>query len=87
MNWIEKWNVPSSSSNRTYVVSVADNGEWGCSCPSWKFHRRICKHIQHITESLHRTHKKNQENLILKTLKPFPKKEESEFISENEFSL
>jgi hypothetical protein len=98
MKWIDKWEVPSSSSNRTYVVSVSDNGEWGCSCPSWKFHRRICKHIQHtrVTQDLQLTSREvagNREVLGIKTYSSgslsFPKKEESEneFFSKNEFSL
>jgi hypothetical protein len=48
MNWIQKWPVQSHSSNRIYVVALSDDGSWGCSCPSWKFHRRTCKHIREI---------------------------------------
>lgn len=28
-----------------YIVSETINGEWQCSCPSWKFRRRQCHHI------------------------------------------
>lgn len=48
MTWIKKWDVPSSDGKRTYVVAIKENGEYGCSCPAWKFHRRNCKHIARI---------------------------------------
>lgn len=49
MKWVEKWKVPSASSDRIYTVSLADDGTtWGCSCPRWKFHREQCHHIQEV---------------------------------------
>lgn len=48
MEWIKKWQVDSDSSSSIYVVSVTANGEYGCSCPRWKFKREDCKHIQQV---------------------------------------
>lgn len=47
--WIKKWQVPSSSGNGTYVVSLAKDGTaYGCSCPVWKFRRQECHHIKAV---------------------------------------
>jgi len=45
MKWTKKWKVKSESGNGSYVVSLSDKNEWGCSCPAWKFRRQECKHI------------------------------------------
>lgn len=45
MKWIKKWNIKSESGKGSYVVSLSDKNEWGCSCPAWKFRRQECKHI------------------------------------------
>lgn len=29
-----------------YIVSEMEDGTWRCSCPQWKFRRRICHHIE-----------------------------------------
>jgi SWIM zinc finger len=42
--WVRKWEVPGSNGG-SYVVSVSDDGTWGCSCPRWKFKRVECGHI------------------------------------------
>lgn len=43
--WVKKWNVPGSNNN-TWVVSQDADGNYGCSCPDWKFRRhKECKHI------------------------------------------
>lgn len=47
--WVRKWTVPSNSNpNKTYIVAQDNKGQFGCSCPAWKFHRKQCKHIQRI---------------------------------------
>ena len=51
--WIEKWAVEGSRGNQ-YMVSKAEDGTWGCSCPRWKFRREECKHIQEIKAELSR---------------------------------
>ena len=50
--WVNKWTEPSDSGNGNYVVSVSVDGVWGCSCPSWKFKRRECDHIQRVKEKI-----------------------------------
>ena len=43
--WVQSFEVPSTSGDGTYVVSLDKTGSWGCSCPHWKFRRVSCKHI------------------------------------------
>lgn len=31
---------------RKYIVSELEDGTWQCSCPQWKFRRKICHHIE-----------------------------------------
>ena len=46
--WINRFEIHSSSSNRVYVVAQrANKTEWGCSCPGWRIHRS-CKHLKSI---------------------------------------
>ena len=46
--WIRKWSVPRSTGEGFWTVSEASNGEWGCSCPAWKFKREQCHHIEQV---------------------------------------
>jgi hypothetical protein len=48
MNWLKRWDVPSSDWKRTYKVAIDDKGNYGCSCPAWKYQRKQCKHIRRI---------------------------------------
>lgn len=51
--WVEYYSCPSGSNpDLTYVVAKDRAGEWGCSCPRWKFHRENCKHIQRVNAAL-----------------------------------
>ena len=43
MGWIEKYKIKGE--HGIYVVSLKDDGTWGCSCPQWKFRRIECHHI------------------------------------------
>lgn len=43
--WQQSFEVPSTSGRGTYIVSLDKTGNWGCSCPQWKFRRLACKHI------------------------------------------
>jgi len=49
MTWITKWSVPGSK-GKTWTVAINDSGEFGCSCPVWRFKRQECKHIRKIKE-------------------------------------
>jgi len=51
MKWIKKWKVQSSSGNGNYIVSIDVNGNYGCSCPVWKFRRQECHHIVKVKNS------------------------------------
>lgn len=50
--WVEKWQIISQSSGNLYIVSRDEHGQFGCSCPHWKFRRQQCKHIQKIKGEL-----------------------------------
>lgn len=54
--WVERWSVPSHSNPKKdpYVVARTAEGEWGCSCPHWKFRRKICRHIREVVAELER---------------------------------
>lgn len=46
----EVWKIPSSTKGEWTVRRV--NGEFSCDCPSHKYQRKECKHIQQIRKSL-----------------------------------
>jgi hypothetical protein len=46
--WVKQWNVDSWAGKDPYKVSISVDGQWGCSCPQWKFRRIECKHIREI---------------------------------------
>jgi hypothetical protein len=46
--WVNRWEITSMTSDRTYVVGQKVDGTWGCDCAAWKFHKAPkppCKHI------------------------------------------
>jgi len=46
--WIKRFKVKSSSGNGYYIVAIGKEGNYGCSCPVWKFRRQECHHIKQI---------------------------------------
>lgn len=46
--WVKRWNIPKSTGEGFWTVAVTADGEWGCSCPQWKFKRIECKHIHQV---------------------------------------
>jgi hypothetical protein len=48
MTWIRRWEV--GGTNHNWIVALSDTGEWGCSCPVWKFRRVECHHIRNIKD-------------------------------------
>lgn len=46
--WVKRWEIESWAGKDPYVVSISVDGQWGCSCPQWKFRRKECKHIQEV---------------------------------------
>ena len=69
VRWIRKWKVPSSSGNDEHTVAIDKNGEYGCSCPVWKFRRLECHHIQSVKNG-NGTVKEKPEYRLAKVLKP-----------------
>lgn len=52
--WKVRWKVPSESDpDKVYTVARDAEGQYGCSCPVWKFRRRECKHIQAVKDGEH----------------------------------
>jgi hypothetical protein len=53
--WVQKWNVHSASSGKTYIIGKHADGYYGCSCPAWTFKKGPPgqrPHCKHITEFL-----------------------------------
>ena len=47
--WVRRFEVASHSNpDKSYVVALNTNNEWGCSCPVWKFRRQECKHQREV---------------------------------------
>ena len=49
--WLRKWKV-SGSDGKDWIVSQDKEGNFGCSCPVWRYKRQECKHIQEIKTEL-----------------------------------
>lgn len=46
--WTNRFQVPSRSSGSLYVIAQQrTDGQWGCSCPGWRHHRK-CKHLTDV---------------------------------------
>lgn len=45
--WVRRWKVPGSNGNE-WTVAVDEAGNYGCSCPRWKFKREECHHIMQV---------------------------------------
>ena len=45
--WVRSWEVPGSN-GKMWTVSIDMEGDYGCSCPVWKFKRQRCKHIDMV---------------------------------------
>lgn len=51
--WVKRWKVPSESdASKTYTVAEDTEGNYGCSCPVWKFRRQECKHIARVLREM-----------------------------------
>lgn len=49
--WVTTYQLIGSN-NEKYTVSIDADGNYGCSCPAWKFKKQECKHIIKIKENL-----------------------------------
>jgi len=45
--WIKRWQVQGSA-EKPYTVAIDKDGNYGCSCPHWKFRRAECHHIKQV---------------------------------------
>jgi len=45
--WINTWLIDGSK-GKTWKVSIDKDGNYGCSCPVWKFKRIQCHHIEAV---------------------------------------
>jgi len=46
--WVKRWEVPKSSGDGNWIVAIDKDGNYGCSCPVWKFKRQECHHIKQV---------------------------------------
>lgn len=49
--WVKRWEVPKSSGDGNWIVAIDKDGNYGCSCPVWKFKRQECHHILEIKQN------------------------------------
>lgn len=45
--WGQRWSIEGTRGD-VYTVAIDGNGEYGCSCPAWKFRRQECRHIKEV---------------------------------------
>jgi len=45
--WIQKWYIDGSK-GKTWTVAMDADGNYGCSCPVWRFKRIQCHHIEAV---------------------------------------
>jgi hypothetical protein len=45
--WVKRWTVKGSN-GKEWTVAIDKDGNYGCSCPVWKFRRQECHHITQI---------------------------------------
>ena len=48
--WFKRWKVKGSNGN-DWTVAIDKDGNYGCSCPVWKFRREKCHHILQIKQN------------------------------------
>lgn len=68
MKWIKKWDIPGSNNN-TWRVAIDKDGNYGCSCPVWKFKRIECHHIMVVKNGGGKL-KEKPEYVLAKVRKP-----------------
>lgn len=84
--WVKRWKVPNSNGDGTWTVAVDKDGNYGCSCPAWKFQglpfaeRVACHHIVEVQrnggEEL--TKKSKPKYVLAVVLKPIYKEKKNE---------
>ena len=80
--WVKRWHVPKSSGEGAWTVAVDRLGNWGCSCPIWKFKRLECHHIISIKANGGKgnniTPKEKARYVLAKVLRPVYKEKTNE---------
>jgi len=80
--WLKRWYVPKSSGEGTWTVAVDHSGNWGCSCPVWKFKRLECHHIISIKANGGKDNeikpKEKPKYVLAQVLKPIYKEQTNE---------
>jgi len=86
--WVKRWKVPNSGGDGTWTVAIDKEGNYGCSCPAWKFQRlpfaeRLpCHHIRIVMQNGGEqiTNKQKPEYVLAQVLKPVYKKKENKLL-------
>jgi len=79
--WVKRWKVNGSNGN-VWIVAQDQEGNYGCSCPVWKFRRQECHHIKQVKMGLGVEAQKVEKPkyVLAKVLKPTYKKETNELL-------
>ena len=79
--WVKRWKVNGSNGN-VWIVAQDQEGNYGCSCPVWKFRRQECHHIKQVKMGLGVEAQKIEKPkyVLAKVLKPTYKKETNELL-------
>lgn len=77
--WVKRWEVPKSSGDGFWIVAIDRNGNYGCSCPRWKFHREECHHIQLVKNGGGEI-KEKPKYILAKVRKPIYRKKANELL-------
>lgn len=48
--WVKRWKINGSNGN-IWTVAIDKDGNYGCSCPIWKFKREECHHILQVKQN------------------------------------
>lgn len=78
--WVKRWEVPKSTDNGTWIVAIDKEGNYGCSCPVWKFKRQECHHIKQVKlgYGTEKARAERPQYILASVLKPIYKAEENE---------
>jgi len=80
--WVKRWEVPKSTGDGNWIVAIDKDGNYGCSCPVWKFKRQECHHIKQVKMGLgaEQARQKRPEYILAKVNKPVFKAETNQLL-------
>jgi hypothetical protein len=71
--WVKRWNIEGSNGH-VWIVAQDKDGNYGCSCPVWKFKRQECHHIIQVKQGMGteigEEKKERPKYVLAKVLKP-----------------